>query len=463
MQVAQIDRLWQQAMAARRPRGLVHRIVLAVVWLAVASGAVVFSEPAPVDVLTMALIVGLPAAGLIALPRAILLSFAFCLIAAAAAFLASAQAMELDVAIKHSAISLYLYFSVLVFAGFVALRPTQHTELVLRAYTWGALIAALAGLAGYFGLLPGAAELFTKYGRAAGPFKDPNVFGPFLVPALLYSFHKIFTGGRRGVWPIACIGILSLAVLVSFSRGAWANAFVATAIYVVMTFIVSRSNRQRVGLLLLVMGAIGVVVVLLSAALQSDKVANLMRERASLIQSYDVGPNGRFGGQAKAIDLIATHPLGIGALQFAGRFHNEEVHNVYLSMFLNAGWVGGLAFIGIVMLTMLFGIRQAFRRSPIQPLLIIVVAAFCGNAIEGMIVDIDHWRHFYLLMGLCWGLSSTQWAPQRCEATSRCRRLVAMPTRARRIAVAKLRHAYWSVPIVERIAPTLRPARIVTA
>ena len=40
-----------------------------------------------------------------------------------------------------------------------------------------------------------------------------------------------------------------------------------------------------------------------------------MGTRAALEQPYDVGPNGRFGGQIKAVGLILTHPLGIGALE----------------------------------------------------------------------------------------------------------------------------------------------------
>mgnify|MGYP002682727202 CR=1 FL=1 len=41
-----------------------HRIALAIVWLTVASGFFVFSEPAPFDALTMGLIVLLPVIGL---------------------------------------------------------------------------------------------------------------------------------------------------------------------------------------------------------------------------------------------------------------------------------------------------------------------------------------------------------------------------------------------------------------
>ena len=41
-------------------RSATHKLALALVWLTVASGAVVFTEPAPVDALTIGLVVLLP-------------------------------------------------------------------------------------------------------------------------------------------------------------------------------------------------------------------------------------------------------------------------------------------------------------------------------------------------------------------------------------------------------------------
>lgn len=409
-------------------KSVVHRIALAAVWVAVASGAIVFSEPAPVDVLTLALIVGLPAVGLVALPRAILLMFCFWIVAAAASIVASTQAHAIDVSLKHSLISLYLVFAAVIFSGFVALKPSEHTDLILRAYTFGALCAAVAGLVGYFGLLPGADDLFTKYGRAAGPFKDPNVFGPFLIPAALYTFHRMFNNGKLSALSIITLSLLGLALLVSFSRGAWINAIVAGAIYGLMTFIVSQTNRDRLNLIVVLLGGCIALALLTITALQFDKVAKLMNERATFTQSYDVGPDGRFGGQRKAIGLIVDHPLGIGALEFSGRYHTEEVHNVYLSMLLNSGWVGGLAFLGLMVLTCVFGLRRAFLRGPTQPLLIVAVAAFSGNVVEGAIVDIDHWRHLYLLMAIVWGLAAV--APcgiPRCRRAGRIVRAMTLP------------------------------------
>ena len=128
------------------------------------------------------------------------------------------------------------------------------------------------------------------------------------------------------------------------------------------------------------------------------------RERASLDQSYDEGPEGRFGGQQKAAGLILQNPLGLGAQQFVPQYHHEEPHNVYLTMFLNAGWLGGLLFLGLVGTTSVWGLRHAFVRCATQPLFLVVYACFVAHVLEGSIIDLDHWRHFYLLMALVWGL-----------------------------------------------------------
>ena len=113
------------------------------------------------------------------------------LIAAAAGVLAATNATDLPLAMTHTGISLYLYVATFMFAAFVAKSPEAHTRLILNAYVWAAVAAALLGIVGYFDLLPGAYDVMTRYGRATGLFKDPNVFGPFLVPALVYGLSRL--------------------------------------------------------------------------------------------------------------------------------------------------------------------------------------------------------------------------------------------------------------------------------
>jgi O-antigen ligase len=153
--------------------------------------------------------------------------------------------------------------------------------------------------------------------------------------------------------------------------------------------------------------ALGAIVALgiVAAALSIPSVAELMDMRASVEQPYDVGPGGRLGGQQAALGLIIIHPLGLGALEFARAYYGQDVHQVYLSMFLNAGWIGGTLYIAVVLLTIGLGLRQIVRDRGGDGLGAVLTAAFIGVALEGVVVDTDHWRHFYLIMAMIWGMA----------------------------------------------------------
>jgi O-antigen ligase len=402
--------------AGRGRRSVVTWLALAAVALTVATSGVVFTEPAPVDALTIGLIVLLPAIGLVAINRALLAYGALWLVAGACAVLAASFSLDLKATMTHVGVTLYLYAASFVLAAFVARSPRAHTELILKAWTIAALIAAGAALVGYFDLLPGSFDMFTLYGRASGTFKDPNVLGPFVIVPLIYMLYMALERPLRGmILPLAIAAFLTLAVFLSFSRGAWINLVVSLVIFGYLALATTRKSIVRLKIVaLLAAGSIiaaGVVVV----ALSSDQVAGLLSERASLDQSYDTGAEGRFGGQEKAVGLIVEHPLGIGAQEFTARHHPEEVHNVYLTVLLSAGWLGGGIYWIMVALTLVLGFRHALKMTETRMLFLVVFSTFTATAFEGIIIDTDHWRHFYLLMAIIWGLMTASSATAASE------------------------------------------------
>lgn len=390
----------------------VAALVRASVALTVASGAIVFTEPAPYDVLMLGLIGLLTLTGLQRYTHLLGLYLVLWLACVAGASIATMASAELARSATHSAVSLYLSLSSFALAAFVARAPRETSALIMRAYVAAALLAATAGIAGYFDALPGAFEQLTKFGRASGTFKDPNVFGAFLVPAILYLAHLLLTRpAARTVFPLTGLIVLASAVLLSFSRGAWFNLAAALIVYGYLRFITASSNRLRLRLAHLGMLAILLTAAAVTAALQIDAVGSLFAERAELAQDYDVGPDGRFGGQEKAASLALAHPAGIGALQFASLYHHEDVHNVYVSMFLNAGWLGGLLYLCIIGLSIGLGFAHALRPSAHRGIFLVAYAALLGCVIEGTVIDTDHWRHFYLLLALVWGMMAGDSAP----------------------------------------------------
>jgi len=410
--LARLTSAAQGADLTGKPRSFVHIAALGLVWLTFASSGFVFTEPCPTDALAIALIVLLPVIGLVHIQKILALFLLLWAAVTATGLVSATFAHDTSKAVTHTLVSFYLGGFAFTIAGFVAMRPAENIKLILNGLTAAAVIAALTGIAGYFSIVPNA-ELFTKFGRAAGTFKDPNVFGPFLVPATLYAVHHALQGSlRRALPPLMVAALLALAVFLSFSRGAWINLMVSAALYLGLAFLTAPSNgrRQKIALLaVLSSAALGGVV---AAALQDDSVASLVNERASVAQSYDVGPEGRFGGQEKATALILDNPFGIGAAQFAPFYHHEEAHNVYLSMTLATGWLGSGLYIIAVFSTLALGLRQCFKRTPWQPFVLIAFATFAANAAEGIIIDSDHWRHFYVLMAVIWGAACAR-APAR--------------------------------------------------
>lgn len=428
-------------------RSFVHKAALALVFIAVASSSLVFTEPAPIDALNIALIIGLPLVGLVAWRRMLAGYLSLWLLIAASGFVAATMAIDTPRATIYFSISLYLYLSAFIFASFVAKAPATHARLILDGYLVAALIAALTGIAGYFDLVPEASELFTKYGRASGTFKDPNVFGAFLVPALIYALHRwIERPFARTVTMGVAGGIVALGILLSFSRGAWAIAALACAGYAYLALATAESARHRLQLAGLSLFAGVALAGTMLLALQNDSVEQLLAERATLTQSYDEGAEGRFGGQLRALEVIASSPFGIGALEFTPGFHvngmmmpnhsdgrgfGDDPHNSYISMFLNAGWLAGVLNIVIVALTLALGLRHAFRRTPSQPLFVVAYVAVATQFAVGAIIDIDHWRHLHLLLGLVWGMMAAG------EAVARAPRIVSdvRPVLMRRVLV----------------------------
>ena len=72
---------------------------------------------------------------------------------------------------------------------------------------------------------------------------------------------------------------------------------------------------------------------------------------------------------------------------------------------MSGGWLAGACYPTLVAAD---AGRSAFApcssRTPWQQTTIAVFAAYFGVASESFIIDIDHWRHTFLLLGVMWGL-----------------------------------------------------------
>ena len=86
----------------------------------------------------------------------------------------------------------------------------------------------------------------------------------------------------------------------------------------------------------------------------------------------------------------------------------DEPHNSYLGAFANAGWLGGLLFILVVGVTSFVGFRLMFRASPYQRQAQVYFPALLAFFLQAFQIDIDHWRHVFLMLGAVWGLEAAR-------------------------------------------------------
>ena len=302
-------------------------------------------------------------------------------------------------------VTVFLLLTSYFAANYVAEATARRMRLVMNAYTAAAVISAIIGTLAYLGLMP-SAETFLRYGRAKAMFNDPNVFGPFLILPAMYALQRVLLDrGKRMVVAAIIYMILFVGVFASFSRAAWGHFALSSVIVLVLCFWLEAWAQDKVRIIIMSLVGVGMLAVALAGLLSIPSVGALFETRAAG-QDYDSGETGRFGRQAFAYDLALAHPWGIGPGEFRTMRVTEEPHNVYVSVLHVYGWGGGALYYLLVLLTLWKGIAGLWRPSPYRLMMIPLIATFSMVVGESAIIDSDHWRHYYLLIGLIWGISS---------------------------------------------------------
>ena len=389
-----------------RRRALNRLIANTVIGFGVFLLGFVMSEPAPYELYMVGLIVLALLFGL-RLSRTSLVLLAILTVFNFGGMISVMQMADIKKAPLYIAVSLFLAFTSVFFAAVIE-ADYRRLRTIFNAYLLVSIVSSLLGIAGYFALFPGA-ENFTRYGRAQGAFQDPNVYGPFLILPLTWTLYRVMRGSIRDVaayLPLCCL--LTLGVLLSFSRAAWAMVPLSFALLFGVLFLQSNSNRFRLRLIAIGLLAVVAIVLAVLVILQIPGVGDFFRERARLEQSYDSARLGRFARHWLGMILAMQHPLGIGPLEFGPMF-GEDTHNIWLKAALDYGWVGFIAFLTLTFLTLAIGFKLLFRNRPWQPFLLVAYATYLGHVLIGNVIDTDHWRHFYLLFGIIWGCAGLEY------------------------------------------------------
>ena len=214
---------------------------------------------------------------------------------------------------------------------------------MLRAYIAAAVFSAAIAVLALYVAFPG--HQYLVFGpRAMGLFKDPNVLGPFLVPAALMLLEETVAPRllrARLPTKLVLLSILTVGILFAFSRAAWLN-FVLGA-FVMFCVLSLRRGGGRRAVTFVVVGISAASVLFAALALTSS--FTFLSERARL-QAYDTQ---RFGAQHSGIELAVKYPLGIGPGQFE-RVSPISAHSTYVRALSEEGVLGLLVLLALLLL-----------------------------------------------------------------------------------------------------------------
>jgi len=405
-------------LSAPATRSTLAAIQRALIWLVGACGAVVLIEPSPYEIVTLAAIVFFFATGLRLQP--VFVPLLFLLVVVNGGYtVCSALLLDRPEIVNWILTSWYLAATALFFAMTLSENTESRLEALRRGLIAGAVITSLAGILGYFRVLPGMHDLFTLYGRARGAFKDPNVLAAFLILPAMFSLQTVMTAPFwKSVRSAIVLGIIGLAILLAFSRASWGLLVGCSVSTLTLMYLTSPSPAQRLRIVAMAIAAIAAAALLVAVLLSLDSVADLFKERATLTQSYDSGRFGRFGRHILGFQMALDLPMGIGPLQFS-KFFPEDTHNSFLNAFMSGGWISGIALPALIVITVAMGCRLIFVRVPWQQTYLAIFSVFLGTVVESFIIDVDHWRHFWMMLGTMWAMFAAAHAYRGSSARSR--------------------------------------------
>ncbi len=376
-------------------------IGLVLVWLMFASSFVVIIEPAPCDFLALLAILFWVATGM-KMQMGVVPLLAILLFYNMGGFLSFLQFGYEAKGATFVATSFYMAIMAVFFACFISENTDQRMTWVMRGYIFGAVIAAAMGAAGRFNIA-GLASVFTFEERATGLFKDPNVFSTYLVFPVVMLIQGFMLGTiKHKLLSTISLLIIATALFLAFSRGAWINVTISTVLTIGFTFMLTPSIAMRTRIVIFTIVVIGVAAVMLTLLMSVKELRDLFFDRFTLLKSYDSGETGRFGNQLNAIPLLLQLPLGFGPGKFNTVF-GIDPHNTFLNSFASYGWLGGISYFTLVVTSLAAGWKAIMTRSPWQNYSILCYSCLIAVIFQGVQIDMEHWRHFYWILGLTWG------------------------------------------------------------
>jgi len=313
--------------------------------------------------------------------------------------------VELKEALQFFFITAYLMIFAVWMAGYL---DSEHKARVLvLTWLWVGVVSAIVSVASLLLPLPGRSFILGGLDggvRASGLFKDPNVFGPFLIPIAVILLEQRIGLSRikllhlRNSSSLVILGVLTAGILFSWSRASWGNYCIAITVMLAISSVRHRGSRRTLRAVAMLFGALSIVTVVVAAS----GSLSFIEHRAKL-QSYD---SKRFAAQSFGWETGWKHPLGVGPGQF--KYYSPiEVHSAYLDTMSQSGPLGLVLWLALVIATLAIGLRSALLGRDLYGIgSAALLGAWCGLVFNSAVVDTMHWRHLWLVAALIWATAA---------------------------------------------------------
>jgi len=316
---------------------------------------------------------------------------------------------------------------IILFLTQVLMSRSSDLAHLVKAYTVGAGICALLGviqgaLAKFAGIQygrlfwclggSGAGEVIKlSMPRVTSTWLDPNIFGLFLVPAVPFTWAVFPRGWKRHL----LMAILLSGMALSYSRSAWIAAIVAVLVTIGVRWLSQESKRAdapaevvRLYLLLFVMVILMFSVVRLriwDRLISMNVEAYERRIEMSLI-------GWRY--------YLASPVFGVGPGNFL-KLSNVFTHNSYLSVLIEYGTIGGLAWFSLLLLTAWRGLKLTFQSATfgLRRLSIASLGAFAGVLVGGLSIEIQNAKFVWLTIAIITAMTTRFSTATRSNPTNR--------------------------------------------
>ena len=377
-------------------------------------GIYVRLEPAPFDVAAVAVAAYLLVTRTLRMPARTLLPIALMILFGLANLTSLVMVPNPYAVFGFVAVTFYLMLLWFVMVGAQGRRGVHTLDAMLWGYSLLAGVAGAAGVAGYLGV-SGLRGLTAPEGRLLGFFKDPNVLGAYLVPAALYGASLLIRRRTRHrlLWTAVILSCCA-AIFLTFSRGAWANLLVAGMVFAALFTFADGLSRAWWRAIVVVPLLLALIVAAAYEMLSVNAISDMFEMRFGL-QSYD---SLRFSNQQQVFETALNHPLGLGPGS-TGRLFVLAAHNLYIWALMETGILGFVSLIGLMIISAARAVWLAIAaRDPDHRLLFAIVAAtLCAMYGEAWIIDVIHWRHFWLFLAFAWCPAPALRAPSPSTAS----------------------------------------------